>query len=74
MKPTYVLGIDAAKHKVRAALRGAEEERFLYEKDLPASAAGRRELLARKQPQYEGRHTKPSDKTEAGAAHKAFDR
>jgi transposase len=47
MKTTYILGIDAAKHKVRAALRGAEEERFLYEKDLPARASGMRELLAR---------------------------
>ena len=25
MKTTYILGIDAAKHKIRAALRGAEE-------------------------------------------------
>ena len=49
MKTTYILGIDAAKHKIRAALRGAqeEEERFLFEKDLPVSAAGLRELLAR---------------------------
>jgi transposase len=45
MKPIYILGIDAAKHKVRAALRGAQE-RFLFEKDLPVSAAGLRELLA----------------------------
>ena len=44
MKTTYILGIDAAKHKIRAALRGADE-RFLFEKDLPASAAGLRELL-----------------------------
>ena len=29
MKATYILGIDAARHKVRAALRGAGEERFL---------------------------------------------
>jgi transposase len=48
MKPTYILGIDAAKHKIRAALRGAVgEERSLFEMDLPVSAAGRRELLAR---------------------------
>ena len=47
MKPTYILGIDAAKHKIRAALRGATEERSLFEMDLPVSAAGRRELLAR---------------------------
>jgi transposase len=45
MKAIYILGIDAAKHKVRAALRGAQE-RFLFEKDLPVSAAGLRELLA----------------------------
>jgi transposase len=47
MKATYILGLDVAKHKVRAALRGAEEERFLWEKDLPANAAGLRALLAR---------------------------
>jgi transposase len=47
MKTTYILGIDTAKHKIRAALRGAQEERFLFEKDLPVSAAGLRELLAR---------------------------
>jgi transposase len=46
MKPTYILGIDAAKHKVRAALRTADEH-WLLEKDLPVSAAGLRELLAR---------------------------
>jgi transposase len=47
MKTTYILGIDAAKHKIRAALREAqEEERFLLEKDLPVSRAGLRELLA----------------------------
>ena len=46
MKTTYILGIDAAKHKIRAALRGAQEERCLFEKDLPVSAAGLRELLA----------------------------
>jgi transposase len=49
MKATYILGIDAAKYKIRAALRGAEEERFLFEKDLPARASGVRELLARLQ-------------------------
>ena len=47
MKPTYILGIDAAKHKIRAALRGAAAERYLFEMDLPVSAAGRRQLLAR---------------------------
>jgi transposase len=47
MKITYILGIDVAKHKIRVALRGAqrEEERCLWEKDRPVSAAGRRELL-----------------------------
>jgi hypothetical protein len=34
MNTTYILGIDAAKHKIRVALRGAQEERFLFEKDL----------------------------------------
>jgi transposase len=47
MQPTYILGIDAAKHKIRATLRGAREERFRFEMDLPVSAAGRRELLLR---------------------------
>jgi transposase len=47
MKPTYILGIDAAKLKIRAALRGALEERFRFEVDLPASAPGVRELLVR---------------------------
>jgi transposase len=45
MKPTYFLGLDAAKHKVRIALRGPDK-RFHCEKDLPVSAAGCRELLA----------------------------
>ncbi len=45
MKIDYYLGLDAAKHKVRLALRGSTSERFLLEKDLPVSAAGRRELL-----------------------------
>lgn len=44
MKTTYILGIDTAKQKIRAALRGADE-RFLFEKDLPVSTAGLRELL-----------------------------
>src|SRR5882757_632310 len=34
MKQTYILAIDVAKHKVRAALSGADE-RLLFEKDLP---------------------------------------
>lgn len=46
MKITYILGLDIAKHKVRAALRTAKEERCLWEKDLPVRAAGVRELLA----------------------------
>jgi transposase len=46
MKTTYILGIDAAKHKIRVALRGAQGQ-LLLEKDLPVSAAGLRELLAR---------------------------
>jgi transposase len=45
MKQIYFLGIDAAKHKIRAALsEGAE--RMLFEKDLPVRAEGLRELLA----------------------------
>ena len=47
MKETYSLGLDVAKQKVRAALWGAAEERFLFEKDLPVRAAGERALLAR---------------------------
>jgi len=46
MKPSYFLGLDTAKHKIRVALRDAHEQ-LLFEKDLPASAAGLRELLAR---------------------------
>ena len=45
MKTDYYLGLDAAKHKVRVALRGSAEQ-FLVERDLAVSAAGRRELLA----------------------------
>jgi transposase len=45
MKISYVLGIDAAKHKIRAALSG-NAERVLFEKDLPVRAEGLRELLA----------------------------
>ena len=50
MKQTYILGLDAAKHKVRIALSGADE-RCLFEKDLPVSAGGLRELLRRLQAQ-----------------------
>lgn len=46
MKPTYFLGLDTAKHKIRVALRDSQEQ-LLFEKDLPVSAAGLRELLAR---------------------------
>ena len=46
MKQTYILAIDAAKYKVRVVLSGADE-RLLFEKDLPVSAAGLRELLVR---------------------------
>jgi transposase len=46
MKQTYFLGIDTAKHKIRVALSDTKEH-LLFEKDLPASAAGLRELLAR---------------------------
>ncbi|MGI8820898.1 MAG: IS110 family transposase [Chthoniobacterales bacterium] len=44
MKTAYYLGLDVAKHKVRAALRGPDS-RFLFERDLPVNAAGRNELL-----------------------------
>lgn len=46
MKTTYILGIDAAKYKIRVALRGAQGQ-LLFEKDLPVSRTGLRELLAR---------------------------
>jgi len=46
MKQTYILGIDVAKHKVRAALNGTQEP-LLFEKDLPSTGAGLAELLAR---------------------------
>lgn len=48
MKQTYFLGIDAAKHKIRAALADGQE-RILFEKHLPVNATGLRELLARLQ-------------------------
>jgi len=54
MKPTYILGIDAAKHKIRVALRDSKE-RLLFEKDLPVSAAGLRELEARLEAQDQAR-------------------
>jgi predicted NBD/HSP70 family sugar kinase len=46
MKQTYFLGIDAAKHKIRAALADGQE-RILLEKDLPVNAAGLRQLLGK---------------------------
>jgi transposase len=45
MKPTYFLGIDAAKHKIRVALSD-QAEHLLFEKDLPVNRTGLRELLA----------------------------
>ena len=45
MKPTYFLGIDAAKHKMRAALSNRSEH-VLFEKDLSVQATGLRQLLA----------------------------
>jgi transposase len=45
MKISYVLGIDAAKHKIRVALCDLTE-RILFEKDLPVRASARSELLA----------------------------
>jgi transposase len=45
MKPTYFLGLDTAKSKIRVALRDGNE-RLLFEKDLPATGSGLRELLA----------------------------
>jgi transposase len=46
MKQSYFLGIDAAKHKIRAALANAQQ-RILFEKHLPVTAMGLRELLAK---------------------------
>ena len=45
MKPSYFLGIDAAKHKIRVALSHGQE-RFLFQKDLPIKASALAELLA----------------------------
>ena len=45
MKPSYFLGIDAAKHKMRAALSN-RSDRVLFEKDLSAQATGLRQVLA----------------------------
>lgn len=46
MKQSYFLGIDAAKHKIRAAL-AESQERILFEKDLPVTALGLRELVSK---------------------------
>jgi transposase len=46
MKISYFLGIDAAKHKIRAALSG-DDERMLFEKDLLVNATALGELLAK---------------------------
>ena len=46
MKPTYFLGLDAAKHKIRAALADGLG-RLVLEKDLPVNGTGLGELLAR---------------------------
>ena len=47
MKPTYILGLDAAKQKVRAAFSGAQEQAMLFEKDLPVNITGLSALLDR---------------------------
>jgi transposase len=46
MKISYFLGIDAAKHKIRATL-STGQERVLFEKDLPVNATGLGQLLAK---------------------------
>ena len=46
MKIFYFLGIDAAKHKIRAALSD-DSEGVLFEKDLPVNMTGLSELLAK---------------------------
>jgi transposase len=48
MKISYFLGLDAAKHKIRAALADSPG-RIVFEKDLLVNSAGLRELLARLQ-------------------------
>ncbi len=45
MTRTYYLGLDVAKHKIRAALSDATGA-ICWEKDLPVTTAGRAELLA----------------------------
>ena len=46
MKTSYFLGIDAAKHKIRAALSD-KENRLLWQSDLAVSAGALRQLLAK---------------------------
>ena len=46
MKTSYFLGIDAAKHKIRAALSD-KENRLLRQSDLAVSASALRQLLAK---------------------------
>jgi len=46
MKTSYFLGIDAAKHKIRAALSD-KENRLLWQSDLVVSASALRQLLAK---------------------------
>ena len=46
MKISYFLGLDAAKHKIRAALSDGAE-RVLWQSDLAVSAGALRELLAK---------------------------
>jgi transposase len=48
MKISYFLGLDTAKHKIRAALANGPG-RILFEKDLPVNITGLRELLVRLQ-------------------------
>jgi transposase len=45
MKPSYFLGLDVAKLKIRVALSDSSE-RLLFERDLPVNATGLRDLLA----------------------------
>jgi transposase len=46
MKTSYFLGIDAAKHKIRAALSD-KENRLLWQSDLAVSVGALRQLLAK---------------------------
>ena len=44
MKQTYFLGLDAAKHKIRAALSAGQEAYALFNKHLPVTAGGLDEI------------------------------